>query len=127
MNENNFGQFVKQNYINIETYRKSGEAVKTPVWFVEDGGALYTSTGARSGKVKRLQRNPAVKIVPCSMKGDPRGTWMNANAEVVNDQTQMSRVESLMKKKYGLQITLFGLFRRGDTAGRATVKIQITK
>ena len=127
MNENDLGQFAKQNYINIETYRKSGEAVRTPVWFVEEGGVLFTSTGAKSGKVKRLQRNPVVKIVPCSVNGAPRGTWMNANAEVVSDQTQMSHVESLMKKKYGLQISLFGLFRRGDPIGRATIKIQITK
>ena len=30
-------QFIKQKYLNIETFRKSGIGVKTPVWFAQAG------------------------------------------------------------------------------------------
>ena len=37
-------QFLNQKYINLETYKKSGQAVHTPVWFVQDNGVLYVRT-----------------------------------------------------------------------------------
>ncbi len=44
-------------YMNIETYRRSEEAIRTPVWFVESGGLLFFLTRLDSGKVKRLRHN----------------------------------------------------------------------
>src|ERR1700761_5842958 len=49
-------------YLNLETYRKSGKGVRTPVWFaaarVETPVAytlkLYVHTPANSGKAKRV-------------------------------------------------------------------------
>ncbi len=32
--------FDHQQYLNLETFRKNGAGVKTPVWFVEDGGTI---------------------------------------------------------------------------------------
>ncbi len=47
--------FDHQSYLNLETFRKNGSGVKTPVWFVEDCGVLYLRTDAASGKVKRIR------------------------------------------------------------------------
>jgi PPOX class probable F420-dependent enzyme len=118
-------QFEKHKYINIETYRKSGEAVKTPVWFVEDQGVLFVRTGAESGKVKRLKRNAQVKVVPCSMGGNPLGTWVGASAEVVSDMSESARIEGLLRKKYGIQKALFDFVGRTNKAETATIKIRI--
>ena len=63
------GQFVRQEYLNLETFRKNGEGVKTPVWFVEDNGKLYVRTVADSAKVKRLRRNAQVRVTPCQADG----------------------------------------------------------
>ena len=46
----NFDQLNRQQYLNIETFRKSGVGVKTPVWFVQDGDTIFVRTGADSGK-----------------------------------------------------------------------------
>jgi len=46
---NDFSRFQPGKYINIETYRRSGEGVRTPVWFVESGGALFILNGGDSG------------------------------------------------------------------------------
>ena len=33
--------FNNYQYLNIETFRKSGVGVQTPVWFVREGDVLY--------------------------------------------------------------------------------------
>ena len=54
----NLEQFQKQQYISVETFRKNGEGVKTPVWFVEFQNQLCLATGPESGKVKRHAQQP---------------------------------------------------------------------
>src|SRR5215831_12993537 len=49
-------QFVGQRYMCLETYRRNGSPVRTPVWFVEHNGQLMFYTMAASGKAKRLRR-----------------------------------------------------------------------
>jgi PPOX class probable F420-dependent enzyme len=101
-------QFSQQNYLNIESFRKNGLSVKTPVWFVQDGDMLYVRTIAGSGKVKRIRRNPQVNIAPCTGSGDLRGEWVSAQAREVSGEIE-KRVDSLLGRKYGLQKTLFAL------------------
>jgi PPOX class probable F420-dependent enzyme len=124
MATNSLAQFQKKNYLSIESYRKSGEPVRTPVWFVEDGGYLYVRTGPSSGKMKRLNRNKQMKIVPCSMGGDPQGTWLAANCEIVKDEQLAGKVNALFNKKYGLQKAIFEFLGRTSRPGTVTVKIQ---
>ena len=64
-------QFSGRKYLNLVTYRRSGTAVPTPMWFVEEGGVLYVRTPAKSGKVKRLRNNPRVRVVPSDGRGGP--------------------------------------------------------
>ncbi len=42
-------------YINLATYRRSGVAVETPVWFAKDSGRFYVFSAGNAGKVKRLR------------------------------------------------------------------------
>ena len=51
--------FDGKKYLNLETYRRNGNGVRTPVWFAaapEGGGGqkLYVYTTADSGKAKRI-------------------------------------------------------------------------
>jgi PPOX class probable F420-dependent enzyme len=48
----------KQKYISLATFRKSGVAVHTPIWFAEENGRLYLMTSSKSGKYKRIRNNP---------------------------------------------------------------------
>jgi PPOX class probable F420-dependent enzyme len=73
-------KFDHQQYLNLETFRKNNIGVKTPVWFVEDGGTLFVRTGATSGKVKRIRNNHLVHISPCKMDGALLGDWIKASA-----------------------------------------------
>jgi PPOX class probable F420-dependent enzyme len=101
--------FDHQQYLNLETFRKNGNGVKTPVWFVEDDGTLFVRTVATSGKVKRIRNNQQVHIAPCKMDGALRGDWIQASARLVNDPEIDRKVDRLLGKKYGLMKTLFGM------------------
>ena len=117
-------RFTRQNYLNLETFRKTGQGVKTPVWFVEDGGFIYVSTMMDSGKVKRARRNPEVRVVPCDMRGTPKGEWLQARADLVKDPALDSRVNALLNRKYGLLKWIFEKMRSKKPA-MITIKITV--
>lgn len=99
-------QFNGQQFVNIETYRKSGLGVRTPVWFYQDGNTLFFTTEAGSGKVKRIRANATVKAAPCKVNGEVIGEWVPARAELL-DQAGYQQVSRLFRKKYGLQKVFF--------------------
>jgi len=102
-------QFKKQKYLNLETFRRNGESMKTPVWFVQDDEILYVQTMANSGKVKRICNNGSVNITPCKMDGTPTGSWVPASAREVTGAEIAKKVNSLLEKKYGLMKKMFAL------------------
>jgi hypothetical protein len=102
-------QFHKHSYLNIETYRKTGVGIRTPVWFVQDGPAIYVHTQADSGKVKRIRNNPRVMITPCKVDGTPLGDWVPATARELKGTANEQEIDRLFNKKYGLQKKLFAL------------------
>jgi PPOX class probable F420-dependent enzyme len=101
--------FSRQKYLNLETFRKSGEAMRTPVWFVQDGDILYVRTIANSGKVKRVRNNRDVNIAPCKVDGALLGEWTPAIAREVREEEIDRKVDRLLDKKYGLIKKLFAL------------------
>jgi len=118
-----FDQFARKQYLNIETFRKSGEGVKTPVWFVQEGEVLYVRTGANSGKVKRLRRSTAVNVAPCTMSGKVTGAWVPAQAHILEDAETGKKIDLLIKKKYGLMAKLFGMQANTGKEGNADLEI----
>jgi uncharacterized protein len=102
-------QFTKQKYLNLETFRKNGDSMKTPVWFVQDGETIYVQTVANSGKVKRVRNNGHVNVTPCKMDGTPTGTWVPASAREITDSETAKNVDRLLNKKYGLVKKMFAL------------------
>lgn len=96
-------------YINLETYKKSGQSVRTPVWFVISDGQIFITTRPDTGKVKRIRNNQRVKIAPCGMKGDPKGDWIEGTARFANEAESQNAV-NLRNKKYGFKAKLVGAF-----------------
>lgn len=100
-------QFEGQNYLNLETLRKNGQPVSTPVWFVRDGALLYVRTIQNSGKVKRIRRNANVRVMPCGRVGEPLGEWTAATARETRDPAVFARVRELLVAKYGAMVESF--------------------
>jgi uncharacterized protein len=101
-------QFSKKQYLNLETFRKSGEGVKTPVWFAQADETLYVMTKPTSGKAKRIRNNGRVRVVPCKMDGTVTGEWVSAQARQLSGD-DCEDLEKLFDKKYGLLKKLFGM------------------
>lgn len=111
-------QFDQQKYINLETVRRSGKAVQTTVWFVEEGGVLYVTAPAHTGKVKRIRHTSHVRVVPCDSRGTPSGTWADAEARLLDGQ-EAERADRLLGRKYGWQkrmVDFYGRFKKWQSA-----------
>ena len=106
---NHLGQFLDQKYINLETYKKNGTPVRTPVWFVIDNDLIYVITRDSTGKVKRLKNNQDVRIVSCSFKGEPKNEWVKGKTEMITGE-EADKAIKLRKKKYGMFARLSGIF-----------------
>ena len=92
--------FVDQRYLNLESCKRDGTPVQTPVWFAEEQGVLYVYTLAKAGKVRRIRRNPRIRIAPCTMRGTVIGAWVEADATIV-DATTAAHGHALLRQKYG--------------------------
>ena len=92
----------RNRYVSLTTYRKDGTPVATPVWLVgyEDGVAVWTNAG--TGKVKRMRRNPAVTLAPCTFRGRVTGDPVAGRARQLSAEDN-ARVQALIRRKYRLQ------------------------
>jgi PPOX class probable F420-dependent enzyme len=119
-----FAAFAGHKYLNLETFKKSGEGVKTPVWFAADPSAsldsndakLYVYTIGVSGKVKRIRNNPRVRIAPCDMRGRVLGEWVEARVAILTGE-EAARGMRLLNKKYfpwRQMLDFFAMFRRRE-------------
>ncbi len=68
-----FPELHDHRFVNLYTFRKSGEVVPTPVWFAIDGERLFIATSVHSGKVKRIRNFPQVVLEPSDQQGKPLG------------------------------------------------------
>jgi PPOX class probable F420-dependent enzyme len=122
-----FAAFAGHEYLNLETFKKSGEGVKTPVWFAADptndlvssAARLYAYTTGNSGKVKRLRNNSRVRVAPCDVRGKVLGDWVEARAEVITG-AEAAYGDKLLNKKYfpwKQLLNFFASFRRRGRTG----------
>jgi uncharacterized protein len=119
-------QFEGQTFLNLETFRKNGMGVKTPVWFTENERVIYVRTVVGSGKVKRIKNNGGVTIVPCQANGTPIGEWVAAHAVEVTDPESADLVRRLLEKKYGaVQVKAFAAMTALRKEKYTVLKIQL--
>jgi PPOX class probable F420-dependent enzyme len=120
------GQFAKAKYLSLETFRKTGVGVRTPVWFAQDPARqatmFYLYTLPDSGKAKRIRNNPKVRVAPCNMRGDLHGAWVEARARICEGD-EAAKGQSLLIQKYGLAKRIGDFFSR--LRGRAQIVLAI--
>jgi PPOX class probable F420-dependent enzyme len=94
-------------YMNLETYRRNGVGVRTPVWFAalpaasSDGEVpkYYVYAEANSGKAKRVRRGGFVRIAACDVRGNVTSPWTDALAQIVTG-TEFALGMRLLDRKY---------------------------
>ena len=102
-------QFANQQYLNLESCKRDGTPVQTPVWFGEDDGTLYIYSLANAGRVKRIRRNPLTlpRIVHGAIRAFRR--WVEAQATIA-DATTAEHGHMLLLQKYGWKKRLGNIF-----------------
>jgi len=55
-------ELESEKYINLETYRKNGNAVHTPVWFVLSDNLIHVISGEKTGKKNSKASEKKVRI-----------------------------------------------------------------
>jgi len=128
MADTRFASLQGQKYINLETFRKNGRGVRTPVWLAgepEQGvpEKLYVYSTADSGKAKRIRNNPRVRVAPCDVRGKLLGEWIEARTEVVTGE-EAEHGMKLLNKKYFPWRQLFDFFSLFSRNKRVTFVIR---
>lgn len=102
----------REKYVSVATFRKNGEAVATPIWFVPlDSSQVGLLTSSASGKAKRLRNNPNVTLQPSDVKGRAKAstTPLTGTVELVSSGPGFEEITSKIRAKYGLMVPIMRL------------------
>ena len=118
-----FAALGGHHYVNLTTFRRSGAAVVTPVWFALEGGKVYVVTTAEAGKIKRIRNNPQVQLAPSTGGGKALGPAVEAVARLLPPGEWTAATRAL-NAKYGWRKRLFDVFFRLRQHQRAYLEIR---
>jgi PPOX class probable F420-dependent enzyme len=127
MDSTDFDALDRKAYISLATFKRNGDAVRTPVWFAGAAGKFYVFSEASAWKVKRLRRDERVRVAPCSVRGAIQGDWCEGRGRVVDDTETLEVAYDALQRKYSWQLTLVNLSSRlfGRIDGRAMLEIEL--
>jgi PPOX class probable F420-dependent enzyme len=95
-------------YVALTTFRRTGVAVTTPVWFapsLDEPGSFAIISVDETGKTKRLAHTDRVELRACDVRGrvaDDAPTF-RGTARVVRDAADVASVRRAVVAKYGFQ------------------------
>lgn len=87
--------------ILLETRRRDGSWVPSPVSLVVEDGRAYFRSYDASGKAKRLRNFSEVRFAPSSLRGKPRGTARMGHARLMTG-AEAEHARALLASKYPL-------------------------
>ncbi|MFM7650105.1 MAG: PPOX class F420-dependent oxidoreductase [Acidimicrobiaceae bacterium] len=138
MNDNCSAQVLKSaKYVSLITFRKSGEPVRSPVWFAQFGdnpNSYGVITETNAGKVKRIRANSKIEVQVCDAKGgvEPDAQKFSGVAHLVTGAEAVA-VRKAISRRYGLTYKLFSiyysvssLFKKKDELHETNIVFKLT-
>jgi PPOX class probable F420-dependent enzyme len=127
MSEARLRELDRNPYFSLETFRRTGVGVKTPVWFAAADGCAYVFSEGKAGKVKRLRNDDRVRVAPCSVRGAVEGEWLEGRARVIDEAAQVEAAYRALRRKYGWQMTLVDAMSKlsGRYDQRAIIEVEL--
>ncbi|WP_067666488.1 PPOX class F420-dependent oxidoreductase [Nocardia miyunensis] len=95
-------ELANNKYALLTSYKKDGTAVGAPVWVAPDGDRIVVWTDSSSWKVKRIRRNPQVRLQPCDNRGRTTSDDALTGTAEVLDASETERVRGIVGRKYGV-------------------------
>ena len=118
-----FAALIGEEFALLVTFKRSGEAVPTPVWFGLHDGRLFVESLADAGKVKRLRHDRRVRVAPCTVRGKPKGAFVDGVGRIL-DAAEETNAELALDRHYGLRRRLY--VRLGARLGVQSVYLELT-
>ncbi len=127
MDDASLAALDREAYLSLETFRRNGTGVKTPVWFAARNGRLYIFTEASSWKVKRLRNDSRIRVAPCSVRGRVQGDWIEGTGRRIDEPALVETAYEALLQKYGWQMRLTNLLSRltGRIDKRAILELEL--
>lgn len=96
-----FASLGGKKYLSLASFRKNGQAVRTPLWFAGQEGRLYVMTRDDSWKYKRIRNNPRVLVAPCTARGRITGPDAEGRARILAPE-EFPAARRALEQKYWL-------------------------
>jgi uncharacterized protein len=102
-------------YLLLETIKRDGTQVATPMCFASVADVIFLRTGVASAKLARVCRQPIVRVAPCRLRGAPTGEYIQCIARILPDE-QEARAEQSLQRAHGLRRRLLDRLARNRYA-----------
>lgn len=80
----------------VVSFRRSGEAMPTPINHGYAEGKVYVRTDAGTGKVKRFRNDPRAILVPSTFRGRPKGEAVAATARIIESDDERQHADDVI-------------------------------
>lgn len=122
-----FSGFDRHRQILLVTFKRSGEAMPSPINHGVADGKIYVRTDASTGKVKRIRNNPRVLVVASNLRGKPSGPVVAGVARIL-DESETAHADAVIAANWSRPMKVFerGLDRGSQAMGAAVAYIEIT-
>jgi PPOX class probable F420-dependent enzyme len=111
-------QLEQQHDMVLQTRKRDGSWVATPVNPLVEGNHVFFRTWHTSGKAKRLRNFRDVRFAPSTTRGRPTGAWMRGHATLLG-RDEASHAAKLINHRYpllqGVAVRLYHRLRRFHT------------
>jgi PPOX class probable F420-dependent enzyme len=122
----NLANLANSTYIALETYRKNGQGVITPVWVTAQDGKLFVWTRSSTGKVKRIRNNASIKLCESDGRGNPHSEWITASAKLLSQPEELEKQQKRMASKYGFQYHLLSFMGKLTRSKASNIVIELS-
>ena len=114
--------FANVQYINLETFKKDGSKVTTPVWVAQQNNSLVVTTGKNAGKVKRIRNNGKAIIYTTNQSGSKKlSEELEVKGSILSDEDLITEAVTILKKKYGMMAKMM---LKGPNENRAIIVLE---
>ena len=114
--------FADVQYINLETFKKDGTKVTTPVWVAQLNNTLVVTTGKNAGKVKRIRNNGKAIIYTTNQSGSKKlSEELVVQGSILTDEDLKTEAVNILKKKYGMMAKMM---LKGPNENRAIIVLE---